>query len=204
MGKDADLPVYFGDAGSSAILHSVGAKHARCAVITLDSPGANYRTVWALHKHYPKVKIYVRAHDVTHGITLEKVLSHSFHCMPTGTLRSQVTNLHAWGVLGLPYIMNVMFQRNMCETIAIGYRMKLRCMCFQQFCIASLLCYAPQFPLLKRRAVRNYHKVLGVSCMEFDWIGATTGWSDSCGARDAGAKFAAGICGAESAQHAGR
>ena len=73
VGKNADLPVYFGDAGSSAILHSVGAAHARCAVITLDTPGANYRTVWALHKHYPKVKIYVRAHDVTHGITLEKV-----------------------------------------------------------------------------------------------------------------------------------
>lgn len=72
VGKNADLPVYFGDAGSSAILHSVGAAHARCAVITLDTPGANYRTVWALHKHYPKVKIYVRAHDVTHGITLEK------------------------------------------------------------------------------------------------------------------------------------
>ena len=73
VGKDADLPVYFGDAGSSAILHSIGAKHARCAVITLDTPGANYRTVWALHKHYPGVKIYVRAHDVSHGITLEKV-----------------------------------------------------------------------------------------------------------------------------------
>ena len=65
--------MYFGDAGSSAILHSVGAEHARCAVITLDTPGANYRTVWALHKHFPQVKIYVRAHDVTHGITLEKV-----------------------------------------------------------------------------------------------------------------------------------
>lgn len=73
VGKDADLPVYFGDAGSSAILHSVGAAHARCAVITLDTPGANYRSVWALHKHFPQVKIYVRAHDVTHGITLEKV-----------------------------------------------------------------------------------------------------------------------------------
>lgn len=73
MGKNADLPVYFGDAGSSAILHSVGAAHAKVAVITLDTPGANYRTVWALHKHYPNVKIYVRAHDVTHGITLEKV-----------------------------------------------------------------------------------------------------------------------------------
>ncbi|BDA44544.1 probable glutathione-regulated potassium-efflux system protein KefB at C-terminar half [Coccomyxa sp. Obi] len=71
-GKELDLPVYFGDAGSSAVLHSLGAHHAACAVITLDTPGANYRSVWALHKHFPHVKIYVRAHDVQHGLNLEK------------------------------------------------------------------------------------------------------------------------------------
>eukprot|EP00884_Botryococcus_braunii_P005201 jgi/Botrbrau1/14682/Bobra.0108s0039.1 len=71
-GKAQDLPVYFGDAGSSAVLHSIGAARAACAVVTLDTPGANYRSVWALHKHYPHVKIYVRAHDVTHGINLER------------------------------------------------------------------------------------------------------------------------------------
>ena len=38
-GKALDLPVYFGDAGSSAVLHSLGAAHAACAVITLDTPG---------------------------------------------------------------------------------------------------------------------------------------------------------------------
>ena len=38
-GKELDLPVYFGDAGSSAVLHSLGAQHAACAVITLDTPG---------------------------------------------------------------------------------------------------------------------------------------------------------------------
>ncbi|KAL0018096.1 hypothetical protein WJX77_002629 [Trebouxia sp. C0004] len=71
-GKELDLPVYFGDAGSAAVLHSIGAHRASCAVVTLDSPGANYRTVWALHKSFPDVKVYVRAHDVTHGINLEK------------------------------------------------------------------------------------------------------------------------------------
>ena len=49
-GKELDLPVYFGDAGSPGVLHSVGAHRAKCAVITLDTPGANYRTVWALNK----------------------------------------------------------------------------------------------------------------------------------------------------------
>lgn len=71
-GKELDLPVYFGDAGSAAVLHSIGAHRASCCVVTLDSPGANYRTVWALHRHFPDVKVYVRAHDVNHGINLEK------------------------------------------------------------------------------------------------------------------------------------
>ena len=34
--------------------------------------GANYRTVWALNKHFPNVKSYVRAHDVSYGLILEK------------------------------------------------------------------------------------------------------------------------------------
>lgn len=35
-------------------------------------PGANYRSVWAMHKHFPHVKTYVRAHDINHGLNLEK------------------------------------------------------------------------------------------------------------------------------------
>lgn len=31
-GKKLDLPVYFGDAGSPAVLHAVGAENAACAV----------------------------------------------------------------------------------------------------------------------------------------------------------------------------
>jgi voltage-gated potassium channel Kch len=71
-GKASDLPVYFGDAGSPTVLHQVGAERAACAVVTLDTPGANYRTVWAMHKHFPEIKTYVRAHDINHGINLEK------------------------------------------------------------------------------------------------------------------------------------
>lgn len=99
VGRALDLPVYFGDAGSrevteqsrsaygllelkrrvilvfltgSQVLHKVGAERACAAAITLDSPGANYRTVWALSKYFPKVKTFVRAHDVDHGLNLEK------------------------------------------------------------------------------------------------------------------------------------
>ncbi|KAK7349535.1 hypothetical protein VNO77_06978 [Canavalia gladiata] len=72
IGRSLDLPVYFGDAGSREVLHKVGAQRASAAAVTLDSPGANYRTVWALSKHFPNVKTFVRAHDVDHGLNLEK------------------------------------------------------------------------------------------------------------------------------------
>lgn len=72
VGRALDLPVFFGDAGSREVLHKVGAERACAAAITLDSPGANYRTVWALSKYFPNVKTFVRAHDVDHGINLEK------------------------------------------------------------------------------------------------------------------------------------
>ncbi|TYI69562.1 hypothetical protein E1A91_D08G163600v1 [Gossypium mustelinum] len=72
MGRALDLPVYFGDSGSPEVLHNVGAERACAAAITLDSPGGNYRTVWALSKHFPNVKTFVRAHDVDHGLNLEK------------------------------------------------------------------------------------------------------------------------------------
>ncbi|KAI4364744.1 hypothetical protein MLD38_020799 [Melastoma candidum] len=72
IGRALDLPVYFGDAGSREVLHKVGAERACAAAITLDTPGANYRTVWALNKYFPHVKTFVRAHDVDHGINLEK------------------------------------------------------------------------------------------------------------------------------------
>lgn len=71
-GKKLDLPVYFGDAGSPAVLHAVGADQAACAVITLDTAGANYRSVWAMHKHFPHVKTFVRAFDIENGVMLEK------------------------------------------------------------------------------------------------------------------------------------
>ena len=45
-GQAADLPVYFGDAGSKRILMGVNAPKARCIVVALSSHAANYRTVY--------------------------------------------------------------------------------------------------------------------------------------------------------------
>ncbi|CAH8316492.1 unnamed protein product [Eruca vesicaria subsp. sativa] len=72
IARSMDLPVYFGDAGSREVLHKIGAERACAAVVALDAPGTNYRCVWALSKYYPNVKTFVRAHDVAHGLNLEK------------------------------------------------------------------------------------------------------------------------------------
>ena len=71
-GRNSEVPVYFGDAGSAQVLSTLGAKRASCAVVALDSPGANYRAVWNLSKNYPHLKIFVRARDIAHGLSLEK------------------------------------------------------------------------------------------------------------------------------------
>jgi Kef-type K+ transport system membrane component KefB/voltage-gated potassium channel Kch len=71
-GKAKDLPVYFGDAGSPAVLHLLGADRAACAIIALDSPGACYRAVYTMQKHHPSVKTFARARDVKQGLVLEK------------------------------------------------------------------------------------------------------------------------------------
>eukprot|EP00798_Chlamydomonas_sp_ICE-L_P010069 gene10069-7965_t len=78
-GKDMDLPVYFGDAGSPSVMHHLGAERASCALIALNTPGANYRVVWALTKHYPNIKTFVRVHDLMAAVNLEKVWALTKH-----------------------------------------------------------------------------------------------------------------------------
>jgi voltage-gated potassium channel Kch len=71
-GRALDLPVYFGDAGSPAVLHSVGAGRARCAIVTLDTPGSSYRSVYSMHKNFPAVKTFATAQDAPAGLMLER------------------------------------------------------------------------------------------------------------------------------------
>lgn len=74
-------------------MHKVGAERASAAVIALDTPGANYRTVWALSKYYPHVKTFVRAHDVDHGMSLEKAGATAV-CFGIGLLEHWIICVH--------------------------------------------------------------------------------------------------------------
>ena len=70
--RSQDLRVYFGDAGSPTVLEKIRARDALCAIVTLDSPAANYRAVSCLKREFPHLPTYCRARDVDHGKQLER------------------------------------------------------------------------------------------------------------------------------------
>lgn len=62
----AGVPVFFGDASRSDVLHAAGAAEAKAIVITLDDFDATERLVGIAHEHYPNLKIFARAHNQEH------------------------------------------------------------------------------------------------------------------------------------------
>ena len=41
-------------------------------MVTLDTPTATFRAVWALKKNFPHIKVYARASDIAQGLELEQ------------------------------------------------------------------------------------------------------------------------------------
>ena len=72
QGRDADMPVYYGDASQTSVLKAAGLDRARAVVITLDQPGVAEQAVSAIRAHDPKVPIVSRARDGRHRKALEK------------------------------------------------------------------------------------------------------------------------------------
>jgi len=66
-------PVYFGDATRPDLLDRLGAGHAAAFVVTLDDPDAAKRVVGAVASRWPRVKMFVRAHDRTHVSDLKAI-----------------------------------------------------------------------------------------------------------------------------------
>ena len=67
------LPVFYGDARRPDVLTSLGADHAKAAVIIMDNAEAAERTVDYLRRRYPKLDIFARARDDRHRRRLEQV-----------------------------------------------------------------------------------------------------------------------------------
>ncbi len=60
------IPVFFGDVSRAEILKAAGAAEAKALIITLDDLEATERLVTIAHEHYPKLKIFARAHNQEH------------------------------------------------------------------------------------------------------------------------------------------
>jgi len=57
------MKVYYGDASRSELLHGAGAAEAKLLVIALDEPEQTLRLVETAQKHFPHLKLLVRAID---------------------------------------------------------------------------------------------------------------------------------------------
>lgn len=61
--RDNGLKVFFGDATRLDILKAAGIEQAEIMVLCLDSPAANLQIVQLIKKHYPHLKVFVRARN---------------------------------------------------------------------------------------------------------------------------------------------
>ena len=71
-GRKSNFPVFFGDARRAEIFHAIGISRAKAVVLTLDQPGTVSRAVMTLKRNFPKIPIFVRAHDNEHAEKLKK------------------------------------------------------------------------------------------------------------------------------------
>jgi len=65
--REANEPVYYGDAARPDVLRQVGADKAKVVLITLDEPDAAKRVVEAVKRLWPQLTILVRARDAGHS-----------------------------------------------------------------------------------------------------------------------------------------
>ncbi|KJE34588.1 potassium transporter KefB [Thalassospira sp. HJ] len=65
-GRAEGLPVYFADGSRPETFRAAHTDEARIAVVAMGNPHATEKTVALLRQHYPHLKIFARAQDITH------------------------------------------------------------------------------------------------------------------------------------------
>ena len=65
--------VFYGDATRLDMLHAAGAASARLLIITLDDDDATTKLARIAKKHFPRLRIIARAHDMQHMFELRDV-----------------------------------------------------------------------------------------------------------------------------------
>lgn len=66
-------PVFYGDAARHDVLERAGAERAAGIVVTLNDYTATTRAVKAIRQKWPKLPLFVRAHDLTHSQELAEL-----------------------------------------------------------------------------------------------------------------------------------
>ncbi|MCC4239488.1 cation:proton antiporter domain-containing protein [Thalassospira povalilytica] len=65
-GRAEGLPVFFADGSRPETFRAAHTDEARIAVVAMGNPHATEKTVALLRQHYPHLKIFARAQDITH------------------------------------------------------------------------------------------------------------------------------------------
>ncbi len=65
-------PVYYGDASRPELLRRVGVDRASAVVLTMDHTAAALRAVQAIRREYPHIKVFARARDEKHALSLKE------------------------------------------------------------------------------------------------------------------------------------
>lgn len=65
-GRAEGLPVFFADGSRPETFRAAHTDEARIAVVAMGNPHATEKTVALLRHHYPHLKIFARAQDITH------------------------------------------------------------------------------------------------------------------------------------------
>ena len=65
--------VFYGDATRLDLLHAAGAAKARLLIITLDNAAATTKLARIAKKHFPRLRIVARAHDMEHMFELRDI-----------------------------------------------------------------------------------------------------------------------------------
>ncbi len=96
----AGLPVFYGDASRSELLRRVRLEHASVAVLTMDHAAAALRTVTAIRRDCPQVRVLARARDEKHARALREAGADMVipETLETGLQLAAA----ALGVLGMP------------------------------------------------------------------------------------------------------
>lgn len=108
--------VYFGDATNHDLLHAAGIEHAKVAVVAMDDVAQVNGLVRYLKRHYPQLKIIVRARNAMHHMELlEMGVHHVERELFEGSLVSARATLEVLG-----------FERFQAKTLADKFRRSSR------------------------------------------------------------------------------